>query len=94
LALYLELDMHTGAVLSAARNISMLGVHNGFLLEPPHKRHQVWRDADGYLFKTYESPVVRVPPGWSNDTRLVPRSTFVQGRWLDDAALAEAWQAD
>lgn len=48
--------------------VFVLGIHNGFLMTGDTS---VWKDADGYLFKTQESPVVRIRPGHSNDTSLI-----------------------
>lgn len=51
--------------------VEVIGVHNHFLTEPGiNERYKVWENADGYLFKTYQSPVIRIRPGMSNDTIL------------------------
>lgn len=48
-----------------------LGFHNNFLTHPGStwEAHHVWETADGYYFKSMESPVVKFRPGFTNDTR-------------------------
>ena len=50
-----------------------LGFDNRFLLHPGStwEAHHVWQSADGYYFKSMESPVVKFKPGFTNDTRWV-----------------------
>lgn len=53
------------------RKLWGLGFHNGFLSHEgaTWDAHHVWETADGYYFKTMESPVVKFKPGFTSDTR-------------------------
>lgn len=48
-----------------------LGFDNRFLQHSgcTWEAHHVWETADGYYFKSMESPVVKYRPGLTNDTR-------------------------
>lgn len=48
-----------------------LGFDNRFLRHEgaTWEAHHSWEDADGYYFKSMQSPVVKYRPGFTNDTR-------------------------
>lgn len=74
------------------RHAWLIGIHNEFLLtEDPRLAHRVWDTAEGYLFKSYESPVIKVRPGQSSDTRFVSMELFERGTWPTDQEIAESW---
>jgi hypothetical protein len=65
----------------------LLGIHNAILQGafrreprgPNYLEYRSWQDADGTLFKTYESMIVRVRPGGTSDSTFVSMDELRQG---------------
>jgi hypothetical protein len=70
----------------------VLGIHNGFLFTNPPD-YRAWDDGGEHLFSRSQSSIVRVRPGTSSDTLLVPPAVFDTGEWPTMPDLAAAWEA-